>query len=150
MKIIEGIKLKGKIKIQVLKDGKVVKEVETENIITNVGRADVAGLINSTVTSPFTYVAVGSGTASPSATDTALQNERMRTNATVSRTTAVVPNDTARWEAVFTATSDMVLTEAGLFNASSGGDMLARGTFPAVSVASGESFRVIWHIIVGV
>lgn len=144
----EGIRLIGKLIIQVFRKGKLVEQVVKNNLIVDVGIAQIAGLINGVVTTPFTYVAVGSGTTAPTSADTALENELLRGLATTSRTTTTKTNDTARWEITWTAESDMTITEAGIFDASTNGNMLARQTFTAVSVATGEQFRVIWEITV--
>ena len=40
------------------------------------------------------------------------------------------------------------VTEAGIFNAGSGGTMLCRTTFPAVNKASGDSIAITWVVTV--
>ncbi|MCD6583644.1 MAG: hypothetical protein J7K71_03045 [Candidatus Omnitrophica bacterium] len=94
----------------------------------------------------FTYVAIGTGTTSPSASDTVLGNEVSRVSATVGRTTTSVTNDTATFDATFSFSSSYAITEAGIFNASSGGTMLARQTFSAINVASGDTLKISWKV----
>lgn len=146
--------LAGEVEILVFdKDGKLKKRIVLKNLITNVGYAQVAGLINGVVTTPFKYVAVGDGSSSspgsctsPSASDTALGHEVSRVLATTGRTTTSVTNDTATWSATFNFTASYSLCEAGIFDASSGGNMLSRVTYAVVNVASGDSMVINWKV----
>ena len=124
-----------------------VKDVRhIKNIITNSGLSEIIKLIGGLGGSPFRYIAIGSGTTSPSASDTALEAEIARAEATVSQETTSVSGDTLRLEASFSFTANYSITESGVFNASSGGVMLARQTFPALNVVSGDVLTVIWKI----
>ena len=92
----------------------------------------------------WTYMALGEGTGQTAA-DTTLDDEntdsnglqRTATGVTASVVTTTVTNDTAQWVKTFTSTATMEIKEAGIFNASSGGDMLVVGdlspTAPMVS-----------------
>ena len=152
MSIKGKIKLIDKLEIKHIRNQKVIEEKvienELEDIITNVGKAQVAGLINGVVTTPFQYIAIGTGTTPESATDTALQNEIMRALATCSRVTTNVTNDTAQLVYTFTFTASYAITESGVFDASTGGNMLCRRVFSAVNVVSGDSLQVTWKIVV--
>jgi len=151
---VEGIRLVGEVEILVLdRFGRLKRRLVLKNLITNVGYAQVAGLINGVVTTPFKYVAVGVGSSTspgtctaPSATDTALGYEVARVLATVGRTTTSVTNDTATWSATFNFTASYSLCEAGIFDASSGGNMLSRVTYAVVNVASGDTLVINWKI----
>jgi len=144
----EGIRLKGIIKIEHFVNGKKVGEKVVENLVVNVGKAQVSGLIGGVVSGAFGYIAIGTGTTSPSSSDTALQNEVMRVASTNTQVTTNVTNDTLQMQASFSFTSSYAITEAGIFNASSGGVMLARQTFGAINVASGDSIVVTWKVTV--
>jgi len=128
------------------KDGRIEKEV-IENMIVNTGLDKVAGLINGINTTPFKYIAIGSGTTSPTESDTALESEIDRKEATTSQETTNVTNDTAVLEATFDFTSAQNVCEAGVFDASAGGNMLARQTFTCKSMESGDSLTVTYKII---
>ena len=152
----DTIKLVGEVTIEVRdKNGKLKFKRTFKNVITNVGKAQVAGLINGVVTTPFKYIAIGTGDpdnpgtcSSESASDTSLQNEVARTQATVSRTTTNVTNDTAQLQATFTAGATWKVCESGVFDASSGGNMLARKTFDTVTLYSGDQIAITWKITV--
>jgi hypothetical protein len=124
------------------------KDSESKDLIVNAGKAAVAGLINGVVTTPFTYIAIGTGTNAPSPSDTSLQSETHRQSATCSREQTNVPNDTAVLVTTFTFSSSYSITESGCFDASSGGNMLCRQTFSAINVGAGDSLQVTWKIVV--
>jgi len=147
--IIESLKLEGELEIIVKdKDGKVKDYRKIKNLVVSAGKAQVAGLINGATTGVFNYIAIGTGTTAPASTDTALGAEVARASATVGRTTTNVTNDTATWSATFNFTASYAITEAGIFNASTGGTMLARQTFSAVNVVSGDSLTINWKVTV--
>jgi len=142
----ENTVLKGRVRLVHKRGDKILKVVETPNVITNTGKAQVAGLINGVVTDYFEYIAIGTDTTSASASDTALGAETHRTSATTSRTTTSVTNDTAQLVATFDFTDSYAITESGVFDASTGGNMLCRQTFSAINVASGDSLQVTWKV----
>ncbi len=150
------IRLKGTVIIEVRdRSGRTILRRVLPNVITNVGKAQVAGLINGVVTTPFRYIAIGDGSASnpgscaaESASDTALGHEVARQQASVSRTTTNVTNDTAVWEATFTANATWQICESGIFDAASGGNMLARKTFSTVTLYSGDQLYIQWKVTV--
>ena len=123
------------------------------NGITNVGFAEVAGLITSGVGgTQFGYVAIGTGTTAFDPTQTALVTEVKRKSATCSRTTTAVTNDTAQFVASFSSSDGLsgtsAVTESGVFNASSSGTMLCRQTFSAYNCNwdNGDSLQVTWKV----
>jgi hypothetical protein len=143
----EKFKLKGFVKIDHIRDGQIIDTREFANLIVNVGKAQIAGLINGVVTTPFKYVAIGTGTTAPAAGDTALAGETHRASATtIDRVTTTVTNDTARWVHTFSFTASYALAESGLFDASTAGNLLARQTFATINVASGDSLQVTWKV----
>ena len=121
-------------------------------VVTNAGKAEVAALIGSDTSgsaTPFDYIAIGTGTTSESASDTALANEQQRAAATGSRVTVNVTNDTLQLvKDAFTFDGNYAITESGVFNASSGGTMLCRKTFDAINVTADDTLKVTWKITV--
>jgi len=146
----ENIKLKGQFNFKHIRNGRVIDERTYDNIIVNDGKAAVAGLMLADVTGidKFDYIAIGTGTTAESATQTALITEVMRANATGSRVTTNVTNDTAQLVATFNFTSSYAITEAGVFNASTAGTMLCRKVFSAINVANGDSLQVTYKVTV--
>ena len=152
-KMISSVGLKGWITIIVRdKDGNIKQKIDIHNVITNSGKAYTAGLLGGINTAPFEYIAIGTGTTAASASDTALQNEIARKQATVSQTTTSVTNDTLQLQATFSSSDGLSgtsnVSESGVFNASSGGTMLCRQTFSAISVNwdAGDTLQITWKI----
>lgn len=118
---------------------------------TNAGFAEIAKLATNTGTpAAFTYIAVGTGTA-PSASGEALASEVVTaglervTAATISTVQTTQPDDTANWAHVFTHTGAGTITvsEAGIFNASSAGDMLIVGAIsPTAAMVNGDTLTL--------
>jgi hypothetical protein len=122
------------------------------NLITDAGRAIISGLINGSGSpAAFTYIAVGTGTTAAAVGDTALQTELAtsglsRAAGTVSRVTTTKTNDTAQVTITFSVTGTQAVTEAGLFNASSGVTILCHQVFSAVNVVNSDSLQITWKI----
>jgi hypothetical protein len=145
------VALKHNVLIEHIRDGKIIDTRSIRNLVVNAGKAQVAGLINGATSGAFTYIAVGTGTTIPSATDTALQAEIIdsglaRASATCTRITTSVTNDTAQLVVTFNVTGTKAVTESGVFNQSTGGTMLCRQTFSAINVQSGDSLSITWKI----
>jgi len=143
--------LKGSFDVLQIRNGKVIDSRHVNNLIVNVGLAQAAGLLNGVVTNYFDYLAIGTGTTPPSATDTGLQSEittggGARAASTNSRVTTTVENDTAQFVHQWDFTSSFAVTESGIFDSSTGGNMLARQTFSAINVNNGDSLQITWKI----
>jgi hypothetical protein len=124
-----------------------------KNIVTNVGLAAIIRLVFSGLTeTKFGYIAIGTGTTAEAATDTALVAEIKRKTATVSQTTTTVTGDTALLSATFSSADGLTgtsnVSEAGIFNAATGGILLARKTFTAVPVNwdAGDSITINYYV----
>ena len=135
------------------KDGKVKGERLVRNKITNAGLAAMAALLLTDVTEDgFDYIAVGVGTTAAAATDTTLETEitdsgLARAAGTGTRVTTTVTNDTAQLATTFSVTGSKAVTEAGMLNAASAGDLLARQVFSALNVVDGDSLAITWKIV---
>jgi len=124
-----------------------------KNIITNDGLAEIVRLVFSGLTgTKFGYLAIGTGTTAESASDTALEAEIARKSASVSQTTTTITDDTALLEATFSSADGLsgtsAVSEAGIFNASTGGVLLARKTFSAVNINwdAGDSLTIRYYV----
>ena len=130
------------------------------NGITDAGKAGVASRINgSGAEAAFTSIGMGTGTTAFAAGNTALETEKKAdgtaasgvhalatASVTVSRVTTTVTNDTAQLVGTVSYTATLAVTESGVFNADTNGVLLARQTFSAVNVVSGDSIQFTWKI----
>jgi hypothetical protein len=124
-----------------------------KNIITNAGLAAIIRLIFSALTeTKFGYLAIGTGTTAEAASDTALQTEIKRKTATQTQTTTSITGDTCLLEATFSSSDGLTgssnVSETGIFNASSGGILLARKVFSAVPLNwdAGDSITIRYYV----
>jgi hypothetical protein len=148
--------LKGKINIKHFDfEKRLLSEENIDNVIVNVGKAQVAGLIlhDAGVSSKYEYIAVGADNTAANATDTVLGDEITtgggeRAAATGTRVLVTVASDTAQLVNTFSFTNSFSVVESGLFNDPSSGEMLARQTFSAKNVDNGDSLQVTWKVTV--
>ena len=152
----EFVKLKGCVEFDLFdKEGKLLSHQKCDNLIVTVGKSQIAGLINGSVTTPFKYIAIGGSTTAEAAGQTALVAEfstfgGQRTLGSTDRITTVVANDTMRVVASFTFPSGGVpgafVNEAGLFDAVSAGNMCSRKVPTPVAIAVSTTLQVTWTI----
>jgi hypothetical protein len=147
MKNEENLKVTGKVTIQVINSGKVVNSINIDNLVVNSGRDWIAGLIGGTA-GTMTHMAVGDGVAVELLTDTTLDP----TATELARVTVNTPstlNNITTFVATFAAgVATGAISEAGIFNAASAGDMLCRTTFDVVNIGSADSMSITWAITV--
>jgi hypothetical protein len=111
-------------------------------VLTNVGRAQIISKLNAGLTTP--YVGWGTGAGTSAVTDTTLFTEVTAERAAVSAQTIVttsVANDTLQDIATLTAGSGETITNAGLFDASSNGNLYVKGDFTGIVLNAGEKIQ---------
>jgi len=127
--------------------------------IANAGRAVVSARLYGTASAAYGAIGLGTGTTAFAATDTTLETEKKTDgtaasgvhaiasgSVTASSVTTTITNDTAQFVGTATFTASLAVTESGLFNADTNGTLLARQTFSAVNVVSGDSIQFTWKI----
>lgn len=111
-------------------------------VIVNGGHAIVTNRMISAGTEPK-YVAWGTGAGTAAASDTTLfteSTEEARTNGTSSRVTTTVTNDTYQVVGTITvATSNKTITNVGLFDASTSGNLYFKSDFTGLALLIGDS-----------
>jgi len=138
--ITDDLKLTGALTIAL--NDEIVQE--TENLVVTAGKNWVADRMNNANT-VMTHMAVGTGTTAAAAGNTALVTETDR-NALTSTT---VTNNAVAYVATWAAgDATAAITEAGIFDAASSGDMLARTKFDVVNKGSADSMTITWTITV--
>jgi len=117
---------------------------ETNNLVVTAGKNWVADRMND-VNAVMSHMALGTGTTAAAAGDTTLVTEIDR-NALTSTT---VLNNTIAYAATWAAGDGTgAVTEAGIFDASSAGDMLARTVFSVVNKGAADSITITWTITI--
>ena len=119
---------------------------ETNNLVVTAGKEWVADRMKGT-NSAMSHMAIGTGTAAAAAGDTALGTQLDRNALTTSGGT--VSGNTITYECTWAATDGTgAITEAGIFDAATGGDMLARTKFDVVNKGADDSMTITWTITV--
>ena len=145
----EQTTLRGKFHIALVRDDQIVEERNSYNTVTAAGKAQVAGLIVLDVGgTACDHIAIGTGTSAPTTAQTALVGEKYRNACTGSQQQTTVPNDTARLTCSVAITATSTMSEAGVFNSSSTGVMLARSTYSAISVNSGDTLNIGYDVAI--
>ncbi len=140
----DGLKLRGDVAI-VLRDknGNVKDERNINNLIVNTGLNFICDRMKNDETA-MTHMALGSGSTAAAASDTSLGSQLGSREALDSDT---VSSNTITYTSSFEAgDATGSVTEAGIFNAASGGTMLCRTVFAVVNKGADDSLSVTWTI----
>lgn len=146
--IVDNLKLTGKLNVTLTdKDGNVKDSREIDNLVVNAGLAYIASRMVGTAKSVMSHMAVGSSTTAAAAAQTDLISILGTRKALTSTTISGSNNEKVVYVATFAATeSTGAITEAGVFNASTGSDMLCRTTFAVVNKGADDSLTITWTI----
>lgn len=118
-------------------------------VVVNAGLDIITNRIKGLGTEPLN-VGWGTGAGAAAITDTTLFTEVLvnmtaggtdHTAGTSSRVTTDVTNDTYQVVATRTATAAGTITNAGLFDAVSGGNLFLKGDFTGIGLANGDSIQ---------
>jgi hypothetical protein len=110
-------------------------------LLVNAGRAIVTNRIKGSGTEPV-YVAYGTGAGTTAAADTTLFTETgTRQTGTSTQQTTSTTNDTYQVVGTQTAGGTLAITNAGLFDASTSGNLFVKGDFSTINLNSGDSIQ---------
>ena len=137
----DNFKMTGRLSIAI--NDAVVQEVP--NLVVTDGKEYVASRMKDTSKSSMSHMGIGTGSTAAAAGDSALGGQVDR-NALTSTT---VSGSAVTYVATFGAGEGTgAITEAGLFNASSAGDMLCRTVFAVVNKGASDSMTITWAVAV--
>ena len=146
MNLQENLKAHGELTVTVFdRAGNVKTAMKVPNLVVTVGKNYIASRMVGTSSTVMSHMAIGTGTGTPIAGDTALGTEAGR----VALTAFTASTNTVTATATFPAgTGTGAITEAGILNAASAGTLLCRTTFPVVNKAAGDSIAITWVVTV--
>ena len=128
-------------------DGQIKEDLLFRNMVANAGRTWLLNMgTQGTPPAKMGWMALGTGTTAPTTSDTALQTEMAGSRTATTNNGAITAQSM-----VFTCTFNPgvatgSLTEAGIFNATSGGTMLAHVTFGTITKNAGDTLTITWTI----
>ncbi len=121
----------------------LVAPLPAATVITNAGQAIVTNLVSGLGGTVPRYVAWGTGAGTAAAADTTLfteSSQESRTNGTPTRVTTTATNDTLQVVGTITvATAGKTITNVGLFDASTSGNLYFKSDFTGLALAVGDS-----------
>lgn len=146
--IDDNLKVTGRVSISLYdKDGNLKDGREIKNLVVNNGKGFIASRMISGGASVMSHMALGSGTTAPAAGDTALES--------LLGVREILDSSTSPASGVVLYTSSFeggdatgAVTEAGIFNAASGGTMLCRTTFDVINKSATDTLSVTWTITI--
>lgn len=141
------ITLRGVVKAEVFDaEGNLKAVEETENLILTVGRNMIADrLLASPTLGVPTHMGVGTSGTAPAVGDTTITGETRVALTSKTRSTNVVTY-VGDWAA---GSATGTLQEAGLWDASSAGNLVGRATFTSIAKGAADTLKVTWTWTIG-
>jgi hypothetical protein len=147
----DSIKAKGTLQLVLMDAQGNIKQQDEHNLVVNTGLAYIASRMRDTTAAVMTHMAIGSGTVAAAAGDSALGSQ-LSTRVGFDSTTIVTTTatgDSVQYVATFAAgQSTGAVTEAGVFNAATGGTMLCRTVFPVINKGELDTLVITWKVTV--
>lgn len=114
-------------------------------MLVNAGKSIIVDRILGTGTEPK-YVGVGTGAGSTAAADTTLFTEvETRATGTGSKVTTTTTNDTHRVVGTVSITATRAITNAGVFDASTLGNLYVKAEFSTINLVNGDSLQLTFN-----
>ena len=142
--IIDDLQLTGALQISL--NNEIVHQCD--NLVVTAGKNWVAGRFkDGSIPDEMSHMAIGSADTAAAAGNTALATELNRIALTNAGGT--VSTNTVQYDASWTsAAAAYAIKEAGIFNAATGGTMLARTTFAVINKGTDDTVSISWTITV--
>jgi hypothetical protein len=111
-------------------------------LLVNTGKAIVTNYLAGGAATQPKYIGWGTGAGTTAATDTTLFTETgTRVTGTTTQQTTSTTNDTYQVIGTATAVGTVTITNAGLFDAVSSGNLFVKGDFTGIGLTSGDSIQ---------
>lgn len=145
----DGLQIAGQVQVELIGPKGELKAIRyVDNLVVDAGEVHIADQLSSAPgTAAMGWMAIGTGATAPAFGNTTLGAEIDR-NALTSRTdSGNVVTYVGNWAAG--DGTNAAIAEAGIFNASSAGTMLARATFTAIDKQAGDTLAITWTVTIG-
>jgi len=138
----DSIRLIGRVKAEVFgPDGVLKQSEETHNLVLTVGKNMIADrLLASPTLGVPTHIGVGTSGTAAAAGDTTITGETRVALTSKTRSTNVVTY-VGDWAA---GSATGTLQETGLWDASSGGNLVGRATYTSIVKGAADTLKVTW------
>lgn len=148
MRTFDGAEASGEVDV-VLWDrfGSVKEERHVKNLLVATGIAFMISRMKDTSKAVMSHMGVGAGTTAPASGQTDLISALGARVSLTATTIAGSNNEKIVYTATFGAgISTGAITEAGIFNGLTGGDMLNRVVFAVVNKGSDDTLGITWTV----
>lgn len=143
----DDIKVIGTVQVQLFREDGTLKEERAGNLVVSAGKTYIASRMVGTASAVMGWMAVGTSSTAPAAGDTTLGAEVGGSRTALGSATS--SSNVATFSCTFgPGVGTGSLQEAGIFNASSAGTMLAHVTFSVVNKAAGDTMTITWTVTV--
>ena len=116
-------------------------------LLVNTGKAIITNYLNGGAATQPKYIGWGTGAGTTGATDTTLFTEVLpRVTGTTSQVTTSTTNDTYQVVGTQTAGVTETITNAGLFDASTSGNLFVKGDFSGIPLNNGDSIQFTFKV----
>ncbi len=148
--INDKLKISGALNIVLTdKDGNVKDTRDIKNLVVDSGLTFIISRMAGTAKSVMSHMALGSGTTSTAGGQTDLSSMLGSREALDSTTITGTKNEKIQYVCNFEAgDATGAVTEAGIFNDASAGDMLCRTVFPVVNKQADDTMAITWTITI--
>ena len=142
----DSVKVKGALQIEVFDESGKQKELKTiDNLVVAAGKQVIAARLLGNTLPVFSHMSVGSSNTAALSSQTSLGTELSR----VGFDSTTRSSNALTFVATFPAGSGTgTITEAGIFNDGTTGNMLCRTNFNAVNKASGDAIVITWNVTI--
>ncbi len=148
VEMLSGIQVKDELTMRHFRKGVLIDEdSDVIDLVPNIGLEMIAKLINGVTTNFFEYAAIGIGVIAPANGDTALGSEIVTGGGErAASTPSYEASYIAKWIHTFNFTASFAVTEAGILDAVTVGNLLMRHTFTVKNVEDGDSIEFTWKL----
>jgi len=142
----DSVGVTGNLDIVVLDENGVKKDARhVDNLVVAVGKQVIAARLVGNSLPVFSHMAVGSSNTAATVSQTALGTEIGRVILDSTQRTSNVISYAATFPA---GTGTGTLTEAGIFNDGTTGNLLCRTNFNAVNKSAGDTIVITWNVTI--
>lgn len=144
--IKETLKTIGKLDVVLTNEmGEVKQKFTVPNLVVQTGRNYIAHRMTGSGNTTMSHMAIGTNNTAAALNNTTLGTETARVALTSSTTAANVVTYVATFNPGTPSAANAVV-EAGIFNASSGGELLCRTVFDVVNKGTLDTLSITWTV----
>jgi hypothetical protein len=149
MEKTEYVSVTGYLKIDRFNQaGKLVESRMVPNLVVTVGKGFIASKMAGAVVDAMSHMELGTSSVAANNTDTTLVAPVAGSRRSFDSSAMVVGSTVTYYATFGPGVATGALTEAGIFNAATGGIMLCRTVFAVVNKPAGDTINIAWTVTI--